>query len=86
MSLLREAIFSQFLGDCSIVSLGKAKNGFISGINFFGLRLEPKSIFLEFLAGNSRLTCVGRKKKTGCEQSELLLLCTSISMIPVASL
>ena len=62
VSLLTEAIFSfNFWETASIVSLGEAKNGFIFGINFW-LSLEPKSIFWAFVAGNSRLTCVGRDR------------------------
>ena len=66
-----------------------------------GFRVWSQNLsFLAFVAGNSRLTCVGRDRMraewvvaallwdaTGCEQSELLLLCYgSTSMIPAASL
>ena len=45
--------------------------------------LEPKSVFLEFVAGNSWLTCAGSGRVWG----ELLLLCCdSTSMIPAAKL
>ena len=63
MSLLTEAIFSfNFWETASIVSLGEAKNGFIFGINFW-LRVWSQNLsFLAFVAGNSRLTCVGRDR------------------------
>ena len=61
--LLTEAIFSfNFWKAASIVSLGEAKNGFIFGINFW-LRVRSQNLsFLAFVAGNSRLTCVGRDR------------------------
>ena len=63
VSLLTEAIFSfNFWETASIVSLGEAKNGFIFGINFW-LRVWNQNLsFLAFVAGNSRLTCVGRDR------------------------
>ena len=63
VSLLTEAIFSfDFWETASIVSLGEAKNGFIFGINFW-LRVWSQNLsFLAFVAGNSRLTCVGRDR------------------------
>ena len=62
MSLLTEAIFSfNFWETASIVSLDEAKNGFILGSNLAS-SLEPNLSFLEFVAGNSRLTCVGRDR------------------------
>ena len=63
VSLLTEAIFSfNFWETASIVSLGEAKNGFIFGINFW-LRVWSQNLsFLAFVAGNSRLTCVGRDR------------------------
>ena len=64
VSLLTEAIFSfNFWETASIVSLGEAKNGFIFWDQFLASSLEPKSIlFGVFVAGNSRLTCVGRDR------------------------
>ena len=63
VSLLTEAIFSfNFWETASIVSLGEAKNGFIFGINFW-LRVWSQNLsFVAFVAGNSRLTCVGRDR------------------------
>ena len=63
VSLLTEAIFSfNFWETASIVWLGEAKNGFIFGINFW-LRVWSQNLsFLAFVAGNSRLTCVGRDR------------------------
>ena len=63
VSLSTEAIFSfNFWEAASIVSLGEAKNGFIFGINFW-LRVWNQNLsFLAFVAGNSRLTCVGRDR------------------------
>ena len=63
VSLLTEAIFSfNFWETASIVSLGEAKNGFIFGINFW-LRVWSQNLsFLAFVAGNSRLSCVGRDR------------------------
>ena len=63
VSLLTEAIFSfNFWETASIVSLSEAKNGFIFGINFW-LRVWSQNLsFLAFVAGNSRLTCVGRDR------------------------
>ena len=60
VSLLTEAIFSfNFWETASMVSLGEAKNGFIFGIKFW-LRVWSQNLsFLEFVAGNSRLACVG---------------------------
>ena len=56
----REAIFSfNFWEAASIVSLGEAKNGFIFEIKFW-LRVWSQSLsFLEFVASNSRLACLG---------------------------
>ena len=63
VSLLTEAIFSfNFWETASIVWLGEAKNDFIFGINFW-LRVWSQNLsFLAFVAGNSRLTCVGRDR------------------------
>ena len=46
----------------SIVSLGEAKNGFIFRINFWLRVWSRKLSFLAFVAGNSRLTCIGRDR------------------------
>ena len=63
MSLSTEAIFSfNFWEAISIVSLGEAKNGFIFEIKFW-LRVWSQSLsFLEFVASNSRLACLGRDR------------------------
>ena len=60
VSLSTEAIFSfKFWEAASIVSLGEAKNGFIFEIKFW-LRVWSQSLsFLEFVASNSRLACLG---------------------------
>ena len=60
VSLSTEAINSfNFWETASIVSLGEAKNGFIFGIKFW-LRVWSQSLsFLEFVASNSRLACLG---------------------------
>ena len=60
VSLSTEAIFSfNFWEAASIVSLGEAKNGFIFEITFW-LRVWSQSVsFLEFVASNSRLACLG---------------------------
>ena len=60
VSLSTEAIFSfNFWEGPSIVSLGEAKNGFIFEIKFW-LRVWSQSLsFLEFVASNSRLACLG---------------------------
>ena len=57
---LTEAIFSfNFWKAASIVSLGEAKNGFIFAIKLW-LRVWSQNLsFLEFVADNSRLACVG---------------------------
>ena len=58
--LLTEATFSfNFWKAASIVSLGEAKNGFIFWDQTLASSLEPKPAFLEFVANNSRLACVG---------------------------
>ena len=63
VSLLTEAIFSfNFWETASIVSLGEAKNGFIFWINFWLRVWSRNRSFLAFVAGNSRLTCVGRDR------------------------
>ena len=63
VSLSTEAIFSfNFWETASIVSLGEAKNGFIVGI-LFCLRVWSQSLsFLEFVAINSRLVCLGSER------------------------
>ena len=49
----------KFWEAASIVSLGEAKNGFIFEIKFW-LRVWSQSLsFLEFVASNSRLACLG---------------------------
>ena len=60
VSLSTEAIFSfNFWEAASIVSLGEAKNGFIFEIKFW-LRVWSQLLsFLEFMASNSRLACLG---------------------------
>ena len=60
VSLSTEAIFSfNFWEAASIVSLGEAKNGFIFEIKFW-LRVWSQLLsFLEFVASNSRLACLG---------------------------
>ena len=60
VSLSTEAIFSfNFWKAASIVSLGEAKNGFIFAIKLW-LRVWSQNLsFLEFVADNSRLACVG---------------------------
>ena len=58
--LLTEAIFSfNFWKAASIVSLGEAKNGFIFGIKLWLRVWSQNLLFLEFVADNSRLACVG---------------------------
>ena len=60
MFLLTEAIFSfNFCQAASIVSLGEAKNGFIFGIKLWPRVWSQNLSFLEFVADNSRLACVG---------------------------
>ena len=56
----RKPFFSfNFWEAASIVSLGEAKNGFIFEIKFW-LRVWSQSLsFLEFVASNSRLACLG---------------------------
>ena len=57
--LLTEAIFSfNFWKAASFVSVGEAKNGFIFGIKLW-LRVWSQNPFLEFVADNARLACVG---------------------------
>ena len=60
VSLSTEAFFSfNFWEAASINSLGEAKNGFIFEIKFW-LRVWSQSLsFLEFVASNSRLACLG---------------------------
>ena len=60
MSLSMEAIFSfNFREAASILSFGEAKNGFIFEIKFW-LRVWSQLLsFLEFMASNSRLGCLG---------------------------
>ena len=60
VSLSTEAIFSfKFWEAASIVSVGEAKNGFIFEIKFW-LRVWSQSLsFLQFVASNSRLACLG---------------------------
>ena len=58
--LLTEATFSfNFWKAASIVSLGEAKNGFIFGIKLWLRVWSQNLLFLEFVANNSRLACVG---------------------------
>ena len=58
--LLTEATFSfNFWKAASIVSLGEAKNGFIFGIKLWLRVWSQNLLFLEFVADNSRLACVG---------------------------
>ena len=85
VSVLTEAIFSfNFWETASIVSLGEAKNGFIFGINFW-LRVWSQN--LSFWRLWQVIPDWLVLDATGCEQSELLLLCCgSTSMIPAASL
>ena len=63
VSLSTEAIFSfNFWETASIVSLDEAKNGFIFGIKLC-LRVWSQSLsFLEFVASNSRLVCLGSER------------------------
>ena len=62
VSLLTEAIFSFNFWEtaCYCFIRRSQKWPFLGSI--FGFSLEPKSIFVAFVAGNSRLTCVGRDR------------------------
>ena len=63
VSLSTEAIFSfNFWKTASIVSLGEAKNGFIFGIKFCLPVWSQSLSFLEFVASNSRLVCLGSER------------------------
>ena len=74
VSLSTEAIFSFIFWEAaSIVSLGEAKMASFLRSNFdqiLASSLEPKSVFLEFVASNS-MACLGsdrmRQEATGCK-------------------
>ena len=75
----------KFWEAASIVSLGEAKNGFIFEIKFW-LRVWSQSLsFLEFVASNSRLACLGSDRMRA-ERELSLVCCGSTSMIPAAKL
>ena len=78
-------VWTKFWEAASIVSLGEAKNGFIFEIKFW-LRVWSQSLsFLEFVASNSRLACLGSDRMRA-ERVVAALCCGSTSMIPAAKL
>ena len=75
VSLSTEAIFSfNFWEAASIVSLGEAKNGFIFEIKFWLRVWSQLSVFLEFVASNSRLGLSWKRDRMRAERVVAALL------------